>query len=105
MIFWLGNGLVKLNSQRKIIEKEIKTSEGKISEVQKNKDELNNFLKNFENPAFLEREARLKLNYKHQDEQVAFVYRETSKPVSQSFENNSNPIPIYKKWWRYLFGY
>lgn len=106
LIFWLGNGLVNLSKQIKMIEKEIGSNETKISEAKENTDELNKFLKNFENPAFLEREARLRFNYKIQDEQAAFIYRDTGDEVaSQSFYDILKSMPNYKKWWYYLLGY
>ncbi len=106
LIFWLGSSLVNLNGQRKLTSRDIRANEEKISEARKNTDSLNQFLKNMENPSFLEREARIKFNYKNPDEQVAFIYRDTDKkPVSQSFENLLRSMPNYKKWWYWLVGY
>ena len=104
-IFWLGSSLVNLNKQKRSIGRDIKSNEEKISEANKSTEDLAQFLKNFENPEFLEREARLRLNYKNSDEQVAFIYRDTdAKPVTQSFEDILKSMPNYKKWWYYLLG-
>lgn len=106
LIFWLGNGLVKLNDRKIIVEQEIKTNENKVAEAQQNTDEIAEFITNFENPAFLEREARMKLNYKSVDEEVAFIYRDTEKKASsQSFEDILKSMPNWKKWQLYLFGF
>ena|SRR3989344_5326037 len=103
LIFWLGNGLVNLNTQRKIVDQEIKTNDNKISEAQENADDLAQFIENFDNPAFLEREARIKFNYKNTDEEVAFIYRDTeNKITSQSFDDVLKSMPNYQKWWHWL---
>jgi len=106
LIFWFGSGLVSLNSQRKMVDRDVEANKQKIAEAQENTDNLNQFLKNLENPRFLEREARIKFNYKHPDEQVAFIYRDTeAKPISPSFEDILKSLPNYKKWWYWIVGY
>lgn len=82
--------------------------EAKIREVQGNTDYLNKFLAYFQTPAFLEKEARLKLNYKDPGEEVTFVYKDKnikSASESISFEELLSQTPNYKKWFLYLLGY
>ncbi len=82
--------------------------EAKIKEVQEDTDYLNKFLDYFKTPAFLEKEARLKLNYKDPGEEVVFIYKDKSpKKESDSItlEELLARIPNYKKWMLYLLGY
>ena len=103
VIFWLGSSLINLNGQRNVVNQEIKSYDDKISEAQKNKDSLSQFLKNIENPAFLEREARIKYNYRKADEDVTFVYPDhNSKSASRSFADILKVMPNWKKWGYWL---
>ncbi len=108
LALWLILSSLNLNSQRAVVDREVKNVEAKIKEVQKDADYLNKFLAYFQTPAFLEKEARLKLNYKAQGEEVVFVYRDkNAKKVSDSisFEELLARTPNYKKWFLYLLGY
>ncbi len=105
---WLTFSSINLNSQRNIADKEMKNVEAKIKEVQDDTNYLNKFLAYFQTPAFLEKEARLKLNYKAQGEEVVFVYKDKNiknASGSMSFEELLNRMPNYKKWFRYLLEY
>lgn len=106
LIFWIGNSLVGLDTQRKNMEKDIRAYEAKVSESEKSNSSLSNFLKFLENPSFLEREARLKYNYKKSDEEVAFVYPDNSSvKASQSFDDTLRSMSNWKKWGYWLMGY
>ncbi|MEK7121251.1 MAG: hypothetical protein AAB857_00920 [Patescibacteria group bacterium] len=105
---WLILSSVNLNSQRDMVDREVKNIETKIVEVQTDTEYLNKFLAYFQTSAFLEKEARLKLNYKAQGEEVVFVYKDkNAKKVSDSisFEELLGKLPNYKKWELYLLGY
>ena len=110
IVLWLTLSSVRLGSQREKTEKDVKNIEAKIEEVQKDTDYLNKFLAYFQAPAFLEREARLKLNYKAQGEEVVFIYKDKnpekkSTQDSISFEELLGRMPNYKKWFLYMLGY
>ena len=108
LVLWLTLSSVNLNSQRNIVDKEVKNVESKIKEVQNDTDYLNKFLDYFKSQAFLEREARLKLNYKSQGEEVVFIYKDKNvKKESDSIniEELLGRMPNYKKWGLYLLGY
>lgn len=105
LIFWLGNGLLNLNMQKDEVEKELKAYEERSAEAEKSNENISKFLKYFENQSFLEREARLKYNYKKPDEEVAFVYEDiNSQTASQSFQDMLNSMPNWKKWWYWTAG-
>lgn len=105
---WLTFSSINLNSQRGIVDREVKNVETKIKGVQDDTDYLSKFLAYFQTPAFLEKEARLKLNYKFQGEEVVFIYKDKNmkkESDSISFEELLGRMPNYKKWWYYLLGY
>ena len=105
---WLTLSLIDLNSQRSMVDREVKNIETKIKEVQDDTDYLNKFLVYFKTPAFLEKEARLKLNYKTQGEEVVFIYKDKNKKkVSEpiDFGELLSKMPNYKKWLLYILSY
>lgn len=108
IVLWLTLSSVNLNLQRSMVNEEVKNVETKIKEVQNDTDYLNKFLAYFKTPAFLEKEARLKLNYKAQGEEVVFIYKDKNpKKESDSIglEELISRMPNYKKWVLYLLGY
>ncbi len=108
IVLWLTLSSINLSSQKDMVNREVKNVEVKIKEVQNDVNYLNKFLAYFKTPAFLEKEARLKLNYKAQGEEVVFVYKDkNAKKVSDSisFEELLGKLPNYKKWELYLLGY
>ena len=105
---WLILSSVNLNSQRDMVDREVKNIETKIVEVQTDTEYLNKFLAYFQTSAFLEKEARLKLNYKAQGEEVVFIYKDKNtkkESDSISFEELLGRMPNYKKWFLYFLGY
>src|SRR3989344_3097801 len=108
VVLWLILSSINLKSQRTMVGKEVGNVEAKINEVQKDTDYLNKFLAYFKTPAFLEKEARLKLNYKAQGEEVVFIYKDKNpkkESDSISLEELLAKMPNYKKWDLYLLGY
>ncbi|MBI2062542.1 MAG: hypothetical protein HYT64_02535 [Candidatus Yanofskybacteria bacterium] len=108
LVLWLTLSSVNVNSQKRVVMGEAKNMEVKIKAVRNDTDYLNKFLDYFKTPAFLEKEARSKLNYKAQGEEVVFVYRDKNvKKVSDSidFEELLGRIPNYTKWVLYLLGF
>lgn len=105
---WLTLSSLNINSQRGLVDREVKSIETKIKEVQDDTDYLNKFLAYFQTSAFLEKEARLKLNYKAEGEEVVFIYKDKNtkkESDSVSFEELLIRMPNYKKWLLYLLGY
>ena len=101
---WLGLSALELNSQKDSIHEEAKNLETKIGNTEKGNSNLEKIISYLRNPSFREKEARLKLNYKTPDENVAFVYRDASaQKTSVSFEELDN-MKFYEKWWYWLTG-
>ena len=108
LILWLIIFSAQLVVQKNSVDKEVENLRWKIDEAQKNSNYLDKLLAYFQSPAFLEKEARLKFNYKASGEKVVFVYKDkTAKSVSGSadFQEVLKTLPNYKKWFYYLLGY
>lgn len=98
---------INLRSQRNIVARDVRDVESKIREVKKDNEYLNKFLNHFQNSAFLQKEARLKLNYKAPGEEVVFVYRDLNEKASKSLSEEEvlKSMPNYRKWIRYIFDH
>lgn len=108
-IGWLGFAFIKIKLQDNIVNKEVKGLEAKVENMESDNSYLENIIGYLKNPSFLEKEARLKLNYKAPEENVAFIYPDvnTGKGVSGSvdFKEELKHAPNYIKWAWYLVGY
>ena len=102
--------IIKLEPAIVLVSKELKNINQKIDEVEKNNLELDKLGDYLGSDAYLERQARLKLNYKKPDENVVYVYaknRETNGAGSESSQETSKIldnkfVENFKKWWWYL---
>ena len=87
------------------VKKEEANIESKIAGIKRDNASIEKYIKNFENPEFLEKEARLRLNYKALGEEVVFVYRDANpQKASASEDTSSKNLPNYKKLWHWLTG-
>ncbi len=106
VLVWLGFSSLNLTIKDRAMRDEAMRLEGKIEMVKKENSNFEKYISYMHNPSFLEREARLRLNYKAPDEQVAFIYRDnSSKKASRSFEDELANMKNYQKWWYWLWGY
>lgn len=72
---WMGVLAWDASNQKQGITAQINTLKAKISSLENENSKLEKLKEFFNNPAFLERQAREKLNFKSPDEQVVFVYK------------------------------
>jgi len=108
IIGWLSLSLTKIKLQGDIVNKEVGDLEAKIRDLEDSNSSLDKLIGYLRRPSFLDKEARLKLNYKSEGEEVAFVYPDTSAEVSSdSFDPSErlNAMPNYMKWFWYLMGF
>lgn len=108
VVLLLALSSVNLNLQRDSVDREVGNMEAKIREVQKDMDYLNKLSDYFKTSDFLEKQARLKLNYKAQGEEVVFVYKNKNvknEDYSISIEELLSRMSNHKKWFFYLLGY
>ena len=108
LVGWLGLSVWQIHGQRVGVAGQVKDLESKIAEVQSNNQYLASSSAYFSSDAYLERQARLKLNYKLPDEQVAFVYPDNNRVKvasgEQALKANLATLPNWKKWWRWMMG-
>ena len=108
LLVWLGYQSWQIKNQRIGTDSQIKELESRATDLESNNQFLASSSDYFSSDAYLERQARLKLNYKLPDEQVAFVYKDTGikiASVSKDFKAQLSEMPNWKKWWYYLLGY
>jgi len=103
VIGWLTLSFIKIKLHENIVNKEVEELRLKISNLEKSNNLIEKFIVYMSNPSFIERQARIKLNYKAQDEEVVFIYPDNSAKVSSpSLNFKSENAPNYIKWWEWL---
>lgn len=101
---WLTLSFIKIKLHADIVNNEVRELEAKIDNLEKGNEILEKFISFMSNPSFIERQARIKLNYKAPGEEVVFVYPdESAKTGSGSLDISKQNLPNYMKWWVYLF--
>jgi len=107
-IGWLSLSSIKVKLHENIVNKDVAGIEEKIDNLEDDNSTLEKFIEYAKNPLFLEKEARLKLNYRAPGESVVFVYQDDSGGVSSKssdFTRQFAQMPNYLKWAYYLIGY
>ncbi len=103
LIVWILFSVISVEIEKDEVEREERSTEAKIKDISYDNEQLKRFLDNLTDPRFLEKEARLRLNYKAPDEEVIFVHRDVSSERSSfSDDFSANNLPNYKKWWYWL---
>lgn len=103
LIAWILFYVMFAEVEKNEIKKKETAIENKIKNVKLANELSGRYIKSFENPGFLEKEARIRLNYKVFGEEVVFVHRDFNlQKASSSEELSLESLPNYKKWWRYL---
>ena len=108
IIGWLSFSFIKIKLQSDIVNKEAGDLEAKIRDMEESNTSLEKLTGYLRHPSFLDKEARLKLNYKAEGEEVAFVYPDMSVEVgskSSDADIRLVKLPNYIKWFWYLIGY
>ncbi len=108
LVFWLGYKSFKVHDERAGIKNQVSELESRVDDITRNNQFLASSSAYFGSDSYLERQARLKLNYKLPDEQVAFVYQDANAKKVLPEEKTKDKIaqmPNWKKWWYYLLGY
>jgi len=98
---------IKFRQPLEIATKEIENLDRKIAEIERSRSELEKLGDYLKNPAYLERQARLKLNYKKPDENVVFIYKNQynqDRIASPSFVEDPKPLANWQKWLEYLLN-
>lgn len=95
--------VISLQSENKAVRMEEEATEKKVEEVKKRNELLSKFIGYSDSVAFLEREARSRLNYKLPEEEAVFIHRDlNSKKASSSEGFSLGKLFDYRKVWRWL---
>lgn len=108
LIGWLSLSFIKIKLQENIVNKEVANLEAKINNIKEENSSLEKVLGYLANPSFLQKEARIKINYKSPDEGVAFVYTDEDPGFSSGsvdINERLSRLPNPAKWIYYLMGY
>ncbi|KKU22530.1 MAG: hypothetical protein UX31_C0001G0048 [Candidatus Nomurabacteria bacterium GW2011_GWA1_46_11] len=87
VLIWLGYRALQIQDRAGQISSQVEDLAAKAEDLERDNRFLASSSAYFQSNAYLERQARLKLNFKLPDEQVAFVYKDNSiKAASNSHE-------------------
>lgn len=105
-IIFVGFGAYRVREENREVGRSVSDLGNKVENVKKDNEYFQKLSSYFRSDAFLEKEARAKLNYKMPDEEVVFVYKDVNKksPEPKSEEKSGN-LPKWKKWLNYLRGH
>lgn len=88
------------------VKKDLDRLNAEIISLNKQKEDLGKLLDYYNNPSNLEKEARVRLNYKKEGEKVVVILPTATssgdKIISAPSLNNEN-MSNYKQWWYYFF--
>ena len=99
--------IIKLKPSLETVSQEVNNLDQKIAEAEQGLSELQKLGDYFKSAAYLEREARLKLNYKKPGESVVFVYKNQHAQSPVETNNTTKPsliLPNWQKWLNYLLN-
>lgn len=111
IVGFLLASLIKIEPVLMATRKELKNLDTKIAEIEQSAAELERLGEYIRGDAYLERQARLKLNYKKPDEKVVYIYTRTTEIRNEEeVQKNSERSKIFenklitnlKSWLGYL---
>lgn len=98
--------LMKLVPPLVAVQKELTNTNRKIAELNRAGSELEKQRAYLSSNAYLERQARLQLNYKKPDENAVFVYKKSTEiaiPPQARANLGARILEKFKKWWHSWF--
>ncbi len=102
-VFAVGSGLIQLVIRRRSVDADIARLEAEARELEGKNGEMTTLIQRFQTTAFLEREARLKLNMQKPGEEVIVIERnDTATPTALTAVVGAQ-TPNWKRWWWYFF--
>ncbi len=90
------------------VKKDLDRLNAEVFNLNKQKEDLDKLLDYYKNESNLEKEARIRLNYKKEGEKVVVILptattsSDGNETTLSSSLNNEN-LPNYKQWWYYFF--
>ncbi len=106
MLLLIGAAVVFVLNRRPqsvAVQREADRLDEKIADLQEQYDEFQDQKAYLQSEAYLEQQARLKLNYKKPDEHVVFVYHSVGG-TAEGEQTLAKPAKNWQEWWSYLIG-
>ncbi len=111
-LVWFGLLSLNVDVRHERLRMSLDDMERKIRNTERSNTYMAQYGDYLKSEAFLEKQTRLRLNYKAPDEQVVFVYRAGSgeTPVPQPAlqarpaSGDSETAPFWERLWGYLLG-
>ena len=101
VLVFLGVSTVRREQKLSVARREYQYLDEKVVELQSTQTELEKQANYFQSNAYIEQQARLKLNYKKPDEHVVYVYRSASTPTPHD-QALAKPVSNLQQWWEYV---
>ena len=99
LVGWLLISAYQVKQEKTTSAEQVGNVRAKMNSLERENAYVQQFISYLQNPEFLAKEARLKLNYKAADEQVAYVYLEEKKAFAESpTEEQDNFLGKIKDW-------
>lgn len=98
---WLGRDAWNVHLQKAAISSQLSDLQVKVSHVQEENQFLASSSAYFKSDEYLEKQARLKLNYKLPDENVAFIYPDKSVKTASA---SAPAATSWLDWLKHLFN-
>ena len=96
---WLGRDLWLVFGEHSMVQGQLADVQAKVRRLQQDNQQLASSSAYFKSDAYLEKQARTKLNYKLPDEQVTFIYpNKSSKSEPASPPTAGWHLPDWKSW-------
>lgn len=103
-LVWIGRSAISAYQQVQLVHEEEANLEAKIAVLELANAALQADINQNNDPEYLERQAKIQLNYRPADERVAFVYRTAATtPASKSFDAPTVGVAKYWSWFKKLF--
>ncbi len=105
-IFWLSLTIIRTRNQKIDIDTRVSDLENRASAIERINRGIEKILTYIKTPEFLDREARIRLNYMSADEKVAYIYKDknTKTETGDLTIGESNNSNIFQKFWQWLVG-
>ena len=108
VLFVLIFGIFQNLYHRYQIKKDLDRFNAEVVNLNKQKEDLDKLLDYYKNASNLEKEARVRLNYKKEGEKVVVILptattSQSGDETTISLPASDENIPNYKQWWYYFF--
>lgn len=103
LIFVIVN-TTKIVYQKKQVDEQIGKLEEEVRNFEQKNQSLIDLIGKFQDPAYLEKEARKNLNLQKEDENVVMILKDDKTNSSAQEQNQEKNLPNYKKWLKFIFN-